>query len=180
MGWDCNEFFTTDEVISMLAERKHKLTTQIEEIMKETAVDCFLKKKYNDAFRAFYGKPPIECYTDVPIRKKQIDYTEIIIHNYKVAVPAGRYVYIVGETEYMGKPLKAIHVYRGDRIIDGIGVFDEDKVGTLIILGKEYASTQGELFDATKPDKKVKYVMEKVEGVDHLIHTALLKAPVAK
>jgi hypothetical protein len=164
----------------MLAERKHLLTTQIEEVMKQTAVDCFLKKKDNDAFRAFYGKPPMECYTDVPAKKVQIDYSEVVIMNAKTPVPPGKYVYILGETEYAGKTLKAIHIYRAARIVGGIGVYDEDKVGTLIILGKEYASTQGELFDATKPDKKVKYVMEKVEGVDHLIHTALLKAPVAK
>jgi hypothetical protein len=60
LGWDDDEKFTTDEIIAMIAERKQYATDQIEEFMKETAVDCYLNKTDNDKHRP--SDNPIVCY----------------------------------------------------------------------------------------------------------------------
>jgi len=60
LGWDLDEKFTTDEIISMIAQRKQFATDQIEEFMKETAVDCYLNKRDNDKHRP--EDKEIQCY----------------------------------------------------------------------------------------------------------------------
>jgi hypothetical protein len=60
LGWGGDENFTTDEIIAMIAERKQYATDQIEEFMKETAVDCYLNKTDNDKHRP--SDNPIVCY----------------------------------------------------------------------------------------------------------------------
>jgi acyl-coenzyme A thioesterase PaaI-like protein len=60
LGWDLDEKYTTDEIISMIAERKQYATDQIEEFMKETAVDCYLNKRDNDLHRP--EDNPLVCY----------------------------------------------------------------------------------------------------------------------
>ncbi len=60
LGWDLDEKYTTDEIISMIAERKQFATDQIEEFMKETAVDCCLNKRDNDLHRP--EDNPLVCH----------------------------------------------------------------------------------------------------------------------
>lgn len=60
LGWDLDEKYTTDEIISMIAERKQFATDQIEEFMKQTAVDCYLNKRDNDAHREKDNQ--LQCY----------------------------------------------------------------------------------------------------------------------
>ncbi|NDB60464.1 hypothetical protein EB001_18740 [bacterium] len=60
LGWNLDEKYTTDEIISMIAERKQFATDQIEEFMKETAVDCYLNKRDNDLHRP--EDNPLVCY----------------------------------------------------------------------------------------------------------------------
>jgi hypothetical protein len=60
LGWDLDEKYTTDEIISMIAARKQFATDQIEEFMKETAVDCYLNKRDNDLHRP--EDNPLVCY----------------------------------------------------------------------------------------------------------------------
>ena len=60
LGWDVDEKYTTDEIISLIAQRKQFATDQIEEFMKETAVDCFLNKRDNDLHRP--ADQPLVCY----------------------------------------------------------------------------------------------------------------------
>jgi superfamily II DNA or RNA helicase len=52
LGWDVDEKFTTDEIISMIAARKQFATDQIEEFMKSTAVDCKLNLEENNKHRS--------------------------------------------------------------------------------------------------------------------------------
>lgn len=67
LGWDIDEKYTTDEIISMIAERKRYATDQIEEFMKETAVDCYLNKRDNDLHRD--ADNPISCYNIKDVSK---------------------------------------------------------------------------------------------------------------
>lgn len=60
LGWDIDEKYTTDEIISLIAQRKQYATDQIEEFMKETSVDCYLNKRDNDLHRP--ADNPLVCY----------------------------------------------------------------------------------------------------------------------
>jgi len=60
LGWDLDEQYTTDEIISLIAQRKQFATDQIEEFMKQTSVDCFLNKRDNDRHRP--EDQPLMCY----------------------------------------------------------------------------------------------------------------------
>ena len=60
LDWNLDEKYTTDEIISMIAQRKQFATDQIEEFMKETAVDCYLNKRDNDLHRP--KDNPLVCY----------------------------------------------------------------------------------------------------------------------
>ena len=62
LGWDLDEQYTTDQIISLIAQRKQFATDQIEEFMKETAVDCFLNIKDNNRHRLEDHLKPLVCY----------------------------------------------------------------------------------------------------------------------
>ncbi len=59
LGWRLDEQFTTDEVVSIIAEKKKAVTDQVERFMKQTAVDCFLNKADNDK----HEEEPLVCYS---------------------------------------------------------------------------------------------------------------------
>ncbi len=59
LRWNLDEQFTTDEVVSLIAQKKKTVTDQVERFMKQTAVDCFLNKEDNDSHETV----PFECYS---------------------------------------------------------------------------------------------------------------------
>lgn len=59
---ETDEFLTTDEVLSLIAERKKAVTDQIELFMKQTSADCLRNKEDNDKHEIYNGNPPINCY----------------------------------------------------------------------------------------------------------------------
>jgi hypothetical protein len=165
LGWDDDEKFTTDEIIAMIAERKQYATDQIEEFMKETAVDCYLNKTDNDKHRP--SDNPIVCYNikeastsaasaskarfsltasaaditktsryDARLAQKVVTkYYDVVVKNDGVKEPT-EFVFVRGTEEREGKTLSVIRVYLADPVKKQIGM-DEFLVATLYIVGEE-------------------------------------------
>jgi hypothetical protein len=161
LGWDADEKFTTDEIISMIAERKQFATDQIEEFMKETAVDCYLNKRDNDKHRP--ADHPIVCYNirdtaasgksrfDLGASAKEITQTsrfdtklakKVVTKYYDLKVINGgkeeptEYVFVRGVEEKAGKQLAVIKIYLADPVKRQIGL-EEYLVATLYVAGEE-------------------------------------------
>lgn len=166
LGWDADEKFTTDEIISMIAERKQFATDQIEEFMKETAVDCYLNKRDNDKHRP--ADHPIVCYNirdtgaasatasgksrfDLGASAKELTQTsrfdtklakKVVTKYYDLKVINGgkeeptEYVFVRGVEEKAGKQLAVIKIYLADPVKRQIGL-EEFLVATLYVAGEE-------------------------------------------
>lgn len=162
LGWDADEKFTTDEIIAMIAERKQFATDQIEEFMKETAVDCYLNKRDNDKHRP--AENPIVCYNikdtgakegksrfDLGASAKELTQTsrfdtklakKVVTKYYDLKVVNGgkeeptEYVFVRGVEEKAGKQLAVIKIYLADPVKRQIGL-DEYLVATLYVAGEE-------------------------------------------
>ena len=182
LGWDLDEKYTTDEIISMIAERKQFATDQIEEFMKKTAVDCYLNKRDNDAHREKDNQ--LQCYNirdlaapsgaaasasrfDLSASAKKITETsrfdesaatQVVVNYIDVVVEGDRknYVFVREKIEHKGKELAVIRVYLAHKIgIDGFTLYIAglQKDGNIPLL-----STSGEI---GKDEKlKVKYVLD--------------------
>ena len=166
LGWDADEKFTTDEIIAMIAERKQYATDQIEEFMKETAVDCYLNKTDNDKHRT--EDSPIVCYNikeassaaassatkarfsltasaaditktsryDVRLAQKVVTKYYDVVVKNDGVKEPTEFVFVRGTEEKEGKSLAVIKVYLADPVKKQIGM-DEFLVATLYIMGEE-------------------------------------------
>jgi superfamily II DNA or RNA helicase len=166
LGWGGDENFTTDEIIAMIAERKQYATDQIEEFMKETAVDCYLNKTDNDKHRPSHN--PIVCYNikeavasaassttkaRFSLTASAADITKtsrydarlaqkVVTKYYDVVVKNDgvkeptEFVFVRGTEEKEGKTLSVIKVYLADPVKKQIGM-EEFLVATLYIVGEE-------------------------------------------
>ena len=165
LGWDLDEKYTTDEIISMIAQRKQFATDQIEEFMKETAVDCYLNKRDNDLHRP--EDNPLVCYNirdaaapsgaaasasasasrfDLSASASELTKTsrfdmgaaKKVVVNYVDVVVEGenKYVFVRGKVEHNGNQLAVIRLYLADPVKRQMGL-DEYLVATLYIAGLE-------------------------------------------
>jgi hypothetical protein len=194
LGWDADEKFTTDEIISMIAERKQFATDQIEEFMKETAVDCYLNKRDNDKHRP--ADHPIVCYNikdttasgksrfDLGASAKEITQTsrfdtklakKVITKYYDVKVINGgkeeptEYVFVRGTEEKAGKQLAVIKIYLADPVKRQIGL-EEFLVATLYVAGEEKDNKLPLI--STRGQVRGEKAGTKVEKVNYVLNTS--------
>lgn len=195
LGWDFDEKFTTDEIISMIAERKQFATDQIEEFMKETAVDCYLNKRDNDKHRP--ADNPIVCYNvkdsgaartksrfDLASSAKELTQTsrfdtklatKVVTKYYDVKVVNGgkeeptEYVFVRGVEEKAGKQLAVIKIYLADPVKRQIGL-EEFLVATLYVAGDEKDNKLPLI--STRGLVRGEKVGAKVEKVNYVLNTS--------
>jgi hypothetical protein len=195
LGWDVDEKFTTDEIIAMIAERKQFATDQIEEFMKETAVDCYLNKRDNDKHRP--ADQAIVCYNikdkGTTTGKSRIDLTasareltqtsrfdtkmakKVVTKYYDVKVINGgkeeptEYVFVRGIEEKAGKQLAVIRIYLADPVKKQIGL-EEFLVATLYVAGEE-KDNKLPLISTRGPVRGEK-AGTKVEKVNYVLNTS--------